>query len=44
LNEQEAKAIQENTEVIEPLRALRERNHFAEMIMANIADGYNKER
>lgn len=42
LNEQETKAIQENIDVIEPLRALRERNHFAEMIVANIIAGYEK--
>lgn len=43
LNEQETKASREDEDVIQPLRELRERNHFAEMIVASIAAGYDRE-
>lgn len=43
LTEQREKASREMDEIIVPLRELRERNHFAELIIATIAAGRGRE-
>lgn len=42
LERQKAVAHTEHTEVVAPLRRMRERNHLAEMFMRTIQEGYKR--